>query len=650
MSTHSSTFEDADYGCGSASQITAEFTLAPTAISHSPDDPAVALVTFSYTNKLTLSDVKYSTTTDQDVSAWLVYTSSQAPLGSTDKTFVPREDCATTANELTGTVDIPITNDTMVKFGGRWSGFDDNPDGLSIPTLEWFEEELGDNYTITPPQNLQVTFPSTPDGVINASIGAWSNNPNITGEIQEGGKQWQWEVDLINSTGDVLSTKTFANSTLTATLSADTSKMKSNQAYQLRVTVYNEFQASTSVISPVIKSLPPAPIIRRITFHKGEGNKQILSVDWAKPRSGGQFDERVQITVNNYATNIELANVTGGASATGNIEIPNLPPSTKINIILTNTSSAGQGITQQQVYTPTIVPTITTEWSEDRRCLNVSTTSPNVTEFALYAGYFSGDDVFKNSNYAPTMQACDIDYNRGQVLYIQSIPRVNGELLYEQTAGATVPVLHPILGLSKKCDETLNVVDIVESKNGEVTKQWQTGQRVVVRPPCPPSLTPGNYPAGSLGDKAISRLAYIEDGVIVVPKGSYTATASGAATWEVVNITNISAFISSFATIQKGDTISLDFLNPKGIGAMSASGYVQPQYPSMFVQFFIPRTSSRSGSQLSFRLWRPVATPPITATVESLSWNDSRGWINFYASHTITFSEDLRIIFRNLGQ
>lgn len=489
MTVYNSSFQDADYGCGEASTISGEFTIEPSRFYHSDSDPSVALVDFSFTNKLTLENFKYSTTDTQDISAWLVYTTSRQPLGSTDKTFVPREDCTTTANELSGTARIPIKTDTAIKFGARWSGFEINTDGLPMQDLEWFDYALTDDFTITPPQNLQVTFPSSLDGEINASISSWSANPNIGGAIQPNGNQWNWKVELITSNGDILSTRTFINNDLTAILTADTSKASPNQAYTLRVTVCNEYQATTSVTSPTIKTPPLPPIIRRITFSPIVDDKVDMTIDWAKPRSSGQFDERVQLTIPNYANNLELSNTSGGASTTGSTVIEDLPVATRLQIILTNTSSAGQGETTKIVYTPSNVPKITATWNDIRTCATINAEATNVSEFALTAGYTRDGGLGEVTG--TDLQVCNLEHNGSEVLYASAIPKVGDKLYVESTGVATLPIPHPILGLAKTCDETLNLVDIVECKNGVVTPRWQTGKRVKVvykcAPPPPPS-------------------------------------------------------------------------------------------------------------------------------------------------------------------
>lgn len=485
MAQYQSSFEDADYDCGEVSRVTGEFTIEPISISHLPTDPTIARLTLSYTNKLTLSNVKYSTTTDQDVSAWMVLQSKVEALVSTDKTFVPRQDCTTTTNELSGQVEIAIKKDTSIQVGARWSGFDDNPDGLALPTLEWMELPLSDDFTLTPPQNLQVTFPDHPEGKIEATLESWSKNPNIGGVPVEG-ETWNWRVETVDENGDIIGVKEFNENSLTPTLFADTSKVKPNRAYQLKVIACNEYLLETAVISPTIYSLPPEPIIRRVTFYKTEDGKYTAVIDWAKPRSGGGYDEFVRLDVPGFVDDLEIAQIKNGASQTGSIEVPGLDPATAFVVRLSNTSLAGQRAVEQRFFTPSEVPTFKVDWDEPHKCVTVTAEAPNISEFELALGYYQGDESLGTTT-GNTISACDLVHGEGQILYASAVPKLPDHTYTEATGFLTTPILNPILGVSKNCNVSLNIVDIVESKQGVVTKKWQTGERVKVVEPCPVS-------------------------------------------------------------------------------------------------------------------------------------------------------------------
>lgn len=477
MAQYQSSFQDADYGCGSPSEIAAEFNLEPVSISHVDTDPAIARVKFNFTNKLTLSNVKYSTTTDQDVSAWLVLSSAVESLISSDKTFVPREDCTTTTNELAGEVEIAIKKDTSVKVGGRWSGFDDEPDGLALPSIERVDFPLSDDFTITPPQNLQVTFPTQPDGEINASIDAWSKNSNIGGVPVPGGEQWNWRVELLGKNGDVVSVKDFNIGSLTPTLSVDTSKVEPDQEYRIRVTVMNEYEASVSVTSPEVYSLPLAPIFRRGQFLPQEDGALTLRIDFAKPRSSGVLPETLSV---NDQTVVVIEN---GASWVGSTEITGIEYGQSVYVLLKNTTIAGSNSVAQTFRAPMHTPELSVAWDDVKRCARISATVDEGVTYNLRAGYSVGDtSLGAVSN--QILEVCDLEHAGGQILYAEVLPSVDGVQARESMAYATFEIPNPIIGVTKTCDNEQYIVDIVENKQGEVTERWQTGDRVKVVDPC----------------------------------------------------------------------------------------------------------------------------------------------------------------------
>lgn len=536
MTTYSSTVQDADYGCGGVATFRTDFTLQPTGFQRSEDDPSVALVSFSNAEKLTATKA-YSPEKDIRLSSWLVYTTSVEELGSFSKQTIPPWDCYGDINSTSFNKAVKIKSDTFVKFGARWSGFESNPDGSPWPDLEWFNYELDNNYTITPPQNLQVTFPSTPDGAIAASIDSWSLNPNITGTVQGDGNPWNWRVELLNMSGDVVSTKEFNNNVLSTTLSADTSAVMPNQSYRLRVTACNAFQATTAISSEVIQSLPPTPIIQRVFFTK-EGNGYNAHIDWAKPRSGGEYREIVRLNIPGYVSNQDLVWIDDGNSYTAPYVVENLPPATEITITLSNTTVAGSSEVTETFYTPSNVPTIGAQWDDDRRCVVVIPSAPNISNFDITLGYFQGDDSLANVS-GSQARVCDLNHGGGQILYASATPKIPNKITYEdKTAFATIPILNPILGVSKSCTDTVNVVDIVESKSGILTPRWQNGDRVVKVDMCPRGSLLGNYspegePCTGQYGNCLSHYRF-ENGVFYIEEGQIQE-GEGGTTWIYTN-------------------------------------------------------------------------------------------------------------------
>lgn len=487
MSSCTSTFGEADYGCSEQGSLTAAFEVTPASFTHDPNIPNQANITLNVTSTLTVNNVQYDTTTDQDISAWLALTSSTTPLVESDKTFVPRENCASTTNTLPTTVSLNIASGDEIKAKGKWSGFEGSQVGTDVPNCDWFDVELGNNFTITPPQNLQVTFPSDPTGEINASIDAWSLNPNISGTpfvpIDENDEllynNWNWRVELLDSLENVVSANELTmDNNLSQALTANVTSLQPNTEYRMRVTVSNEYQATATVTSPIIYSKPAAPIIRRVTFTKESNGTYTAHIEWAKPR-GGTFDETIKIN------GTAIADVVGGASTTGTYDITGLQPGVPTAITISSTSTSGQSQTAETIYPPANIPTISAEWNDVRRCVNISAQSDNISSFNMTAGYMRGDDSLANETDVDTISLCDLEHGNNEVVYVSATPTVPNHIYTDRTAYSTIPIPNPILGVSNDCSEMLNVVDIVESKNGILTPKWQTGVRVKTQSGCP---------------------------------------------------------------------------------------------------------------------------------------------------------------------
>lgn len=486
---YSVTFEDADYGCGSPSQIVGDFNIAPVAFEHSDSDPEAAVVTFEYTNQLTLKNVKYSTTTDQDVSSWLVYSTSQEALGSTNKTFVPREDCAKTSNRLSDTFQVTIKDDKFVQLGARWSGFDDNPDGLPMGELEWFKYELSRDYTISPPQNLQVTFPQTLDGVIDARILQWSDNPWGIGPGSMAG-YWDWRVELLDRNGNVVTTRDYEwGSVVIQHAQADLSKALHNSVYRIRVTAQNEYKRTVSVTSPEIPLGPPTPIIQDVEVGPDDmGMGMMCRIWWLTPRSAVGVQTREYFYIPGYYEKAwPMGYDNGGLGGQYNTMITdiNIPPGTEFEAVIEFENDYGTSKAVWKAVAPAATPTISIDWDERRKCALIGATSSGSSiTYDMTAGYTIHDSSLGETKSGSSLSVCDLEHGDGQILYVTATPKIGDEPQPGAMGQYTVKIPNPILGIAKTCDNTANIIDIVESKEGEVTKRWQTGDRVKLIEPC----------------------------------------------------------------------------------------------------------------------------------------------------------------------
>lgn len=485
MASCTSTFGEADYGCATQGSLTASYTVIPVNFAISPDDPSQAIITLSCKSELTINNVNYDTSTNQDVSAWLNLSSPLSPLVESNKTFVPRQNCITTTNSLTSNVDMLISAGDTIRAKGKWSGFEDQQSGLDVPNCDWFDVELGDSYTITPPQNLQVTFPDKIDGEISYSIASWSMNPNITGvpfsPVGENGdisyNNWNWKVEVLDKNGIAVTSKTYSLApTLTGTLTADTEGLLPNSSYTMRVTASNSMQAATAVTSPVIDVPPLAPFINHYEVKPWSG---YYYVDFNYAQSSSGDGEVVRLTMDYNGNVTILGDTSYGNDINGTASVNYLGAAQKVSVVFTASSTHGESSTTVTFYTPAIPPTITTAWDETRKCVTISATSENITDFNITAGYMRGGTSLADQTEGNSLELCDLDHGNGEVLYVTATPKLPDHTYDDYATTMTIPILNPILGLSKTCDKTLNIVDIVEVKDdGTVTPQWQTGERV----------------------------------------------------------------------------------------------------------------------------------------------------------------------------
>lgn len=499
MASCTSTFGEADYDCSGQGSLTASFEVTPASFSHDPNIPDQAIVTFDVNSALTVSNIKYSDTTDQDISAWVALTSGTTPLAESDKTFVPREDCATTSNNLSTTSSLNIVAGDAVKFKGKWSGVDGSEVGIDVANCDWNDVELGDSFTITPPQNLQVTFPNTFAGTVSWSLSSWSKNPNIGSapfspppgsSIQY--NNWNILLETIDNNGNIVNRypTTHTDSSLSSALTTDTTNTKPNSKYRLRLTASNAYQATTSVISPEVYTRPPQIVLRRpITYQKNEDGTWNAIIDWSKGRDGGALPEQVWLTTSASSEPQLVGAAQNGESISSTATVSNLSPGVRYNYSFSDQTlgSSYAGGTTGYLYPPADIPSITTIWNDAHTCLNISATAPNIQKYRFKVGYSPTDtsliDTY-TANGITSVQICNLNPGDNKVIYISATP-INSSDDYEyssSTAYTTTEILRPILGVAKDCDKALNVIDIVEThSDGTMTPQWQSGTRVVKR-------------------------------------------------------------------------------------------------------------------------------------------------------------------------
>lgn len=497
MANCTSTFADADYGCsGGNGSVKTIFSAVPMSLTHSESGPSIGVVNVQYSNEIEIDNVKYSSTDGQDISAWQVFTSSQIPLGSTNKTFCQKQDCAPTTSTISGLVQVPIMDDTLIRFGGRWSGLGGNGDTEEVAgDCEWYDVELGQNFIITPPQDLQVTFGAQ---TAQASISSWSTNPNITGAVQEDGYGWNWKIETINTKNEVVGVQEYNQNSLTAQLVPDLSALKPLENYTLKAIVSNEYQRTVSVVSPQLATGAPDPITRRVRFEPDGSGTYTMYVDWALPATGGSDTITMSITVSGTGgstSTATLATVSNGASQSGTYTVTGVQSAKRVKVTIDVDSRLSSVQNIRYYYSPVEAPQLSYNWDTSHRCVTVTAESPNVTNFDMKLGYIRDDDSLGSSNSGNSLQVCDLDHGAGQILYASATPLITDVDTSNSTGYATIPILNPILGVTNDCTDKKNIVDIVECKGGELTPRWQNGQRVLKKSQCVAGTTVGEVGA-----------------------------------------------------------------------------------------------------------------------------------------------------------
>lgn len=533
MASYSSIFGEADYGCGEQGSLSAQFDVVPVGFAASRAVPGQAEITFACQSTLTVSNVKYSTTTDQDVSAWVVLSSPSTSLAESAKTFVPREDCTSTTNTLSSNVVVKTSAGDTVRAGGRWSGFEDDQTGISVPGFEWVDLELDENYTITPPQNLQVTFTATDANISNAgfyiygTIDSWSTNPNINGEVisyPDGTihNNWNWKIEFLNSNGFVEYTATTTSdaSALNVMFNVPYSSLTYNADYRVRMTASNSLQATTSVMSPVMTTPPADPVVRRVTPRQREDGDFDIVIDYAVPVMGGTYETTLSIlsttinTLTGAGVPKEITRIQHGASVTGTYVWEKVISEGRGGCISFHLASTSGKVSAPYKYdlSPVLVTPAKAEltWSDDRTELKITPKlGPTISYSGSHSTFFqvtvelesrgSRVKLYDSSiGNGSSVTLKNLSYQPNDILYIKVTPRIElrsacysyigSHLTYNDlTYYATVPLTAPVLGVVKTCDETKNIVDIVEAKlSGEIGERWLTGKRIVTKTHCEP--------------------------------------------------------------------------------------------------------------------------------------------------------------------
>lgn len=401
-------------------------------------------------------------------------------------------------------------------FKGRYLDEDPGPDG---------DYTLPDNLRILPPVSLSVSFPTAITGNVSASISKWSNNTNIGGTPTSypGASYWNWAIDLLDEYGNMVAHKTFntgetkscsfgaANSgwytasALSGSSAANSSSytIQAGKKYKMRVYAQNNMNQRLTADSGWYVSSPPKPTVSITSIvYDPATKKNKMCFDWSLATSG-LTPEKVTYDITlpdgTSVSSGTLKTINDGSAASETKCVTGLPTGDLLKVTVTNTAGpTGNQMSESasdSMYAPVAnAAFLGFDWDELRRTVVVRAEAPGAANCRIQAGNAPNNYNLGNkltTGEVGTITLKDLPHGDGQALYLQAVPESsNGHQYTNEIAKVTVPVPNPILGvLTPGCDspdEQRYIVDIIEKKaNCAVTPKWQTGDRVVVKAPCP---------------------------------------------------------------------------------------------------------------------------------------------------------------------
>ena len=510
MASCSGIVSDVDYGCGAPGSISVFYnTQEPSFDVYSSPIPGQALLRLYTEIGISASNITIDDSTGGTLMAWLLFSTKAAPLLESYKyIYFSSGYCIGGEGSTLPLSVVPIQEgDTAIRLKPKWGTLYGSQAGLDVPGCDWEEIPLGDNLTITPPQNLQVNFPDNIYGSAYCTLSSWSKNPNISGAVftpfedtpsDATWNNWNWKSEIIDWQGNIVLeqeyiTRAFLEEYLYLN---DANTLPANAGYRWKITTSNYCQATTSATSGVIYIPPRDLSLQSPVFTENEDGTYGMSVFWEKAAESKEFEEIATLSVKVgdevVTNNQELYRGYGGA-ASGTYSLNSVPSGTKISIMTTITSSAGVGGGYWQDYfTPAHAPEISYNWNDAHTELTISATSTNITQFEFRIGTTPGDSNLAWEKGVPSVTITGLDYETTKYVYAQVHPYMRRDEWmdwnYYDTiySVATIPLLHPVLGIVKTCDETTNIVDIVETKgDGSISPRWLGGQRVKIIEACP---------------------------------------------------------------------------------------------------------------------------------------------------------------------
>lgn len=444
---------------------------------------------------------------------------------------------------------------------------------------------LPDNLRVLPPVGLTVSFPTTLDGNISASLQKWSNNTNIGGTptTYTGASYWNFAVDILDESGNYLAHKTFntgetlscnfgagdsgwySASALNGSAAATSSpySLQAGKKYQLRVVVQNNMNQRLQAVSSVYTLNPPKPTIAITSIvYNPTTKKSEMCFTWSLAESALTPETLTYQATTPDGTIVAsgtIKTITGGSSDSGTVCNVSVPTGDNITLKVTNTAGTSPNTmavsSTTSVYSPVAnAAFLGFDWDELRRTCTIRAEAPGAANCRIQAGYAANNYNIGNkltSGEIGELVVKDLNHGTGQIMYLQATPESSdGHQYVDEIAKISVPIPNPILGLvTPSCEDEANgaeqkyIVDIVEHKSWDTcTPRWKNGDRVVWKIPCGDGTNPwrikpvdGYYYGskelpGSLGDGkdklwVVFRIITLDPAVPVswynTPTGSY---------------------------------------------------------------------------------------------------------------------------------
>lgn len=531
-------------GCDEQATMVVNYDLKVTRIGFNQSTNS-QIVHIEYVVKLAANNINYTAlNATQDPSAWLEFYDKDKGYVESLHTFAPREDCTTTSNSISGEIDVAVFNwDKSIVLNARVSYPTTVGEWGSSDSMEY---AIPEEFVATPPQNLQVTF-TKPSGTLDSNAAGyylggvrftpvlekWSDAEWAAVEPEYGNfcpfrveilsedrksqyGLWRCHYASINrqETPITWDMHSLWNPWRNAYEERLFYSRYANRNYCVKVSAENIAGLSTSVYSPVFTTPPPAMAFSQPEkYHTEDGKSSVVFRYGIAPNAGAKpIHYSIEFTADGVAlpdltvNGVVPAGQTDGLPISEDTKVSVAVPAGAMVVVRGYTWAEGEDIkvsygftTNTSLYAPELDFKFSPINLNDD--VTISATLNGVAQKCVWqVGYTEdGEDVVSPEDYAEwaeehrepsdKLTITDLPHGQNKTLYAKAWPAGNGGMLdmvrWNNNYGQiTIPIPDAVHGIIKTCDETKNIVDVVESKGGILTPQWANGQKVKVVDRC----------------------------------------------------------------------------------------------------------------------------------------------------------------------